>query len=148
MGRLSVRRTASPPGCAGNAVDGLLRSHHTTYLLRSICHTMNMMNSDGFDRKLNALAQRYEELQGIMADPHTASDPAALQRYGREYASITDVVEKYRALQDVRAQLSDTEAMLGDGLDEEMRALAYEEIEELHAREAELTTEVQVALLP
>jgi len=100
------------------------------------------------DRKLSALEQRYNELQRIMANTETASDPAALQRYGREYASITDVVEKYRSLQDVRAQLSDTEAMLGDGLDEEMRVLAYEEIEELHAREAELTTEVQVALLP
>jgi peptide chain release factor 1 len=109
---------------------------------------MNTTTTANLDRKLSALEQRYEELQTIMADPETASDPASLQRYGREYASITDVVEKYRALQAVRAQLSDTEAMLGDGLDEEMRALAYEEIEELHTREAELTTEVQVALLP
>src|SRR5580765_5920341 len=106
------------------------------------------MNTTNLDRKLNALEQRYQELQRIMADPETASDPALLQRYGREYASITDVVEKYRALQGVRKQIGDTEAMLGDGLDEEMRALAYEEMEELRAREAELTNEVQIALLP
>jgi len=104
---------------------------------------MNTTTTANLDRKLSALEQRYEELQTIMADPETASDPASLQRYGREYASITDVVEKYRALQAVRAQLSDTEAMLGDGLDEEMRALAYEEIEELHTREAELAQGAQ-----
>ncbi|HEX6542818.1 MAG TPA: peptide chain release factor 1 [Ktedonobacterales bacterium] len=105
---------------------------------------MNM----NIERKLKALEQRYEELQTIMASPETASDPGLLQRYGREYASITDVVEKYGALRQVRKQLSETEAMLGDGLDDEMRALAYEEMEQLRAREAELATEVQVALLP
>ncbi|MGE5334013.1 MAG: PCRF domain-containing protein, partial [Nitrososphaerota archaeon] len=96
---------------------------------------MDTINMTSLDRKLSALEKRYEELQRIMADPETASDPTLLQRYGREYSSITDVVEKYRALQEVRTQLSDTEAMLGDGLDEEMRALAYDEMEQLRARE-------------
>ena len=109
---------------------------------------MDMKNRDNLDRKLSTLEQRYEELQKIMADPETASDPTLLQRYGREYASITDVVETYRALQQVRRQMSETEAMLGDGLDEEMRALAYDEMEQLRSREAELTDEVQIALLP
>jgi peptide chain release factor 1 len=109
---------------------------------------MNTTTMTNLDRKLTALEQRYEELHTIMADPDTASDPALLQRYGREYSSITDVVEKYRALQHVRRQIAETEAMLGDGLDEEMRALAYQEVEDLRARAAELTTEVQVALLP
>ena len=106
------------------------------------------MNMDNLDRKLKALEKRYEELQRIMADPATASDPALLQRYGREYASISNVVETYRARQQVRRQLGETEVMLGDGLDDEMRALVYEEMEQLRAREAELTNEVQVALLP
>lgn len=106
------------------------------------------MNTTNLDRKLNALEQRYQELQRIMADPETASDPVLLQRYGREYASITDVVETYRALLDVRKQLSDTETMLSDGLDEEMRALAYDEVAELRTRESTLTNEVQISLLP
>ena len=109
---------------------------------------MNTTATNSLERKLSALETRYEELQRIMADPETASDPALLQRYGREYASISNVVETYRALQQVRQQLSETEVMLGDGLDDEMRALVYDEMEQLRAREAELTTEVQVALLP
>ncbi len=88
---------------------------------------MNTTTTASLDRKLSDARRALRRTSEIMADPETASDPASLQRYGREYASITDVVEKYRALQEVRAQLSDTEAMLGDGLDEEMRALAYEE---------------------
>ena len=109
---------------------------------------MNTTATNSLERKLSALETRYEELQRIMADPDTASDPALLQRYGREYASISGVVETYRALQQVRQQLSETEVMLGDGLDDEMRALVYDEMEQLRAREAELTNEVQVALLP
>ena len=106
------------------------------------------MSMDNLERKLSALETRYEELQRIMADPETANDPALLQRYGREYASISNVVETYRALKHVRRQLSETEVMLGDGLDDEMRGLVYDEMEQLRAREAELTNEVQVALLP
>ena len=109
---------------------------------------MNTTATNNLERKLSALETRYEDLQRIMADPETANDPALLQRFGREYASISNVVETYRALQQVRQQLSETEVMLGDGLDDEMRALVYDEMEQLRAREAELTNEVQVALLP
>jgi peptide chain release factor 1 len=106
------------------------------------------MNTDMLDRKLRGLEARYEELNTLMASPETASDPASLQRYGREYASLTDVVQSYRALQEVRKQIAGTEQMLGDGLDEEMRALAYDELEQLRARDAALYRDLQLALLP
>ncbi len=106
------------------------------------------MNTEILDRKLQGLESRYEELNAEMAKPETAADPALLQRYGREYASLTDVVQSYRALQDVRKQIADTEQMLGDGLDEEMRALAYDELGQLREREQALYRELQIALLP
>src|SRR5262249_1091953 len=106
------------------------------------------VNTEILDRKLQGLESRYEELNTEMANPETAADPALLQRYGREYASLTDVVQRYRALQDVRKQVADTEQLLGDGLDEEMRALAYDELEQLRVREQALYRELQIALLP
>jgi peptide chain release factor 1 len=106
------------------------------------------MKQDALEQKLHTLEARYEELNHLMALPETAADPALVQRYGREYASLTDVVSVYKNLKDVRQQLSDTEAMLGDGLDEEMRALAQDELSELRQREQGLLQDIQIALLP
>src|SRR5690242_7025624 len=109
---------------------------------------MVAMNTVNLDRKLSALETRYEELNQLMAQPEAAQDPALLQRYGREYSSLNEVVQQYRALKSTRDEIVGTEQMLREGLDDEMRALAYEEIEQLRAREDELMRAVQVALLP
>jgi peptide chain release factor 1 len=106
------------------------------------------MNVTDLDRKLAALEQRYGELHELLAQPETLSDPALLQRYGRESASLEDVVQTYRAWRAVRQEIADTEEMLGEGLDDELRALAYDELEQLRRRETDLQRGVQLALLP
>ncbi len=106
------------------------------------------MNTANLERKLGALESRYEELNTLMAQPETSSDPALLQRYGREYSSITDVVQNYRALKAIRQEIADTEQLLADGADDELRTLAYDELSQLRAREEELSKDVQIALLP
>lgn len=108
---------------------------------------MAIKTSD-LDQKLATLEGRYEELGHLMAQPETASDPTLLQRYGREYSSLTDVVQAYKSLQDVRRQIGDTEAMLDDTADEELRALARDELDQLRQREERLLRDIQVALLP
>ena len=106
------------------------------------------MTTDSLDKKLAAIENRYDELNTLMAQPETLTDPALVQRYGREFASLNDVVQTYRALKDVRKQLAATDAMLNDGLDEEMRALAQEEMDELRSRQEQLLRDIQVTLLP
>ena len=106
------------------------------------------MKTNDLDRKLSTLESRYEELNSLMAQPETAGDPALLQRYGREYSSLTGVVGSYKSLNAVRAQLADTEQMLGDGLDDELRALAQDELGQLRTQEETLLRDIQLALLP
>ena len=100
------------------------------------------------DTKLDALEARYEELNRLMAQPETATDTTLLQRYGRENASLSDVVTRYRELKDVRRQRADAEHMLADGPDDELRALVREEIETLRGNEERLLDEVKLALVP
>ena len=109
---------------------------------------MTAMRTSDLDKKLAAIETRYDELNSLMAMPETLGDPALVQRYGREYSSLADVVQHYRSLQEVRKQLADTEAMLGDGLDEEMKALAQDELGQLRQREEQLLRDLQIALLP
>ena len=79
--------------------------------------------------KLQTLEERFTELQTLMAQPETASDPDLLQRYGREYSSLEHVVQTYQQLLVVRQQIAETEQMVDDGLDTEMKALAQEELD-------------------
>src|SRR5215469_16093364 len=106
------------------------------------------MKTIDIDSKLAAIENRYEEINHLMAQPETLSDPALLERYGREYSSMSDVVQAYRTLQSTRAEMSETEQMLEENLDDDLRDLARSELQLLERREAELMKEIQIALLP
>lgn len=98
-------------------------------------------------KKLASLAERYEDLNELMARPEVIDDIAQLQRYGREHAELEEVVQKYHEIQDVEQQLAEAQEMY-EGEDLEMRELAYEEVARLKEVKEKLLEEVQIALLP
>ena len=106
------------------------------------------MNVTDLDKKLATLESRHKELETLMADPETSSDPALLQRYGREYSGLNEVVGLYQELRKTRDEISSTEGMLDDGLDPELKELAHAELSELKAREEEQTEALRISLLP
>jgi peptide chain release factor 1 len=97
--------------------------------------------------RLASLAQRYEELNTLMAQPHVIADSALLQRYGRERAELEEVVQKYHELVENDKQIAEAQELY-EGDDLEIRGLAYEELERLKARKEELLQEIKIALLP
>ncbi len=97
--------------------------------------------------KLANLAERYEELNTLMAQPEVLSDIALLQRYGREHSELEDVVNKYNEIVATDKQINDAQEMY-ESEDGEMRDMAYEELEQLKAKKTHLLEEVKVALLP
>ena len=105
------------------------------------------MKTVDIDSKLAAIESRYEEINHLMSQPETLQDPALLERYGREYSSMTEVVTAYRALQATRAEMAGAELMQEEQ-DEELRELARTELQQLQRRSDDLVKEIQVALLP
>ncbi len=97
--------------------------------------------------KLDAIARRFDELERQLADPAIATDPEAYRQLAQERAEIESIVEGYRNLVEVEKALSGAEEMLRDE-DQEMRALAAVEVEELTAAQAALAHKLQVMLLP
>jgi peptide chain release factor 1 len=98
--------------------------------------------------RVAAIDQRYEELTRLLSDPDVVNDPGALQRYGREQASLEEIVSTYRALRQTDREIADTETMLQDGLDEEMQDLAREELRTLRARRDGQQRDLTLTLLP
>ncbi len=98
--------------------------------------------------KLANLAQRYDELNRLMAQPEVLEDISLLQSYGREHAELEEVVSKYHELQENERQLADAQELYESSDDPEMRDLAYEEIQSLKQRREQLLDEVKITLLP
>jgi peptide chain release factor 1 len=97
--------------------------------------------------KLANLAQRYEQLNTLLAQPEVLDDIPLLQRYGREHAELEDVVNTYHEIMDTDKQIAEAREMY-EGNDPEIRDLAFEEIERLKARREQLLEEVKLSLLP
>jgi peptide chain release factor 1 len=97
--------------------------------------------------RLASLAQRYEELNTLMAQPEVLADISLLQRYGRERAELEEVVQKYYELAENDKQIAEAQEMY-EGDDSEIRDLAFEELERLKARKEQLLQELKIALLP
>lgn len=96
---------------------------------------------------LQTIEQRYEELNDLMSKSETLSDSSLLGKYGREHASLSEIVRSYREWQALDANLHETEALLAEN-DEAMRHLAREELETLRPQVADLEQEIKFALLP
>ncbi len=98
--------------------------------------------------QLERIEKRYQELERQIALPEVASDPKQLQHLAQERASIESLVTKYQEYKATTKSLEETRVMLGDGLDEEMAALAKQEIDSLKSQQERLGEELRLTLLP
>jgi peptide chain release factor 1 len=106
------------------------------------------MADTGLDAKLADLALQYDEVGRQLGTPEVLSDPNQLRRLGRELARLEPVVAAFRELGDVREQIAGARDLLHAESDEEMKAMAREELAELEARETGLVEDLKVSLLP
>jgi len=107
-----------------------------------------MADTEGLDAKLADLARQYDETGRLLGTPEVLTDPAQLRKLGRELARLEPVVAAYRELGDVRAQLAGARDMLHAETDDDMKAMAREEVAELEARETQLVEDLKVSLIP
>jgi len=96
-------------------------------------------------RKLDALAERHEEVGRLLAEPAASSDPNKFRDLSREYARLEAIVAGLREFDAAQADLAAAEAMANDP---EMRELAQEEIASQRERIEKLDGELSLLLLP
>ncbi|HTL14782.1 MAG TPA: peptide chain release factor 1 [Thermomonas sp.] len=96
-------------------------------------------------RKLEALLERREEVERLLADPATAADQARFRGLSREFAGLQPVADALAAEARARADLAAAEAMRADP---ELRELADDEIDAATARLQQLEGELLAQLVP
>src|SRR5919198_776537 len=100
------------------------------------------------DAKLADVARQYDGVSADLARPEVTSDPDQLRRLGRELARLEPVVQAYRSLLAIRHELQGARQLRDAGSDEELRTLARDEVTTLEGREAALTEELRMLLVP
>lgn len=96
-------------------------------------------------QKLEAVEQRYEELNKKISDPEVIARQAEWAALMKEHASIIDVVEKYREYKKAKLDFEEAKQMLND---KDLKELAEMEMEELREKIPTLEEELKILLIP
>ncbi|WP_363796279.1 peptide chain release factor 1 [Lysobacter firmicutimachus] len=96
-------------------------------------------------RKLEALVERREELERLLADPGVIGDSERFRKFSREFAQLEPVALALAEETRAKADLAAAEAMRSDP---ELRELAEEEIAAAQARLQRLDVELLAHLIP
>lgn len=100
-----------------------------------------------FDR-LQSVEDRYERLNELLSDPEIINDSKKLREYSKEQSDIQETVQTYREYKEVREQLKDAKAMLEEKLDNDMRDMVKEEVNELEKQIEELEAKMKFLMIP
>lgn len=100
-------------------------------------------------KKLDAVAEKFDELTRLLSDPAVAANHQQYQKYSKERSDIEDVVNHYRAYQDILKQIREAEEITEDKKsDPELRAMAETELKELLPRSEQMGQELRLMLVP
>lgn len=104
---------------------------------------MNIMD------KLQAVENKFLELESLISDPSVLEDMNKWQRYNREHSSMQPIIEAYREYRAVCQGIEDNKEMLNEGIDDdEFRHMVEEELADFRKRKEELDQELPIMLLP
>lgn len=98
--------------------------------------------------KLKGIKERYEQLTALLSDPAVIGDQNRYRELSKEQAGLTDIVNAYDEYMAADAEIESCKAMLEEADDAAMREMIHEELNELSAKEHELSERLKVMLLP
>ncbi len=98
--------------------------------------------------KLKSVEQTFNELTRRMGDPDVAKDPSEFQRIAKARASLEETVNTFDALRNAETDLQESEQILKESNDPELREMAGLEIYDLKTKLEHLEAKLKLLLLP
>ena len=97
--------------------------------------------------KLREIELRYRELEGQLSDPQVVSKQGLYQKYAKEHADLTELVEVIRKYEIIRTHIEEYQELL-KGDDDELKAIVKEEIPALQQEKADWEEKIKRLLVP
>lgn len=98
--------------------------------------------------RLRATEARYEELNQQLADPETVSDSKKYQKAAKAHSDLGEIVSKFREYTDLERGIKETQAMVREESDPDLKSMASEELATLESRLAQCEADLKLLLLP
>ena len=109
---------------------------------------MSQEVDDRLVAKLQELAERSDELSGMLMDPAVATDSTKSVAITKELGRLRRLVDPYRVFRKIRSGLEEARGIVADrSQDSELRELAQAEIETLEARHDEVLEALKGAIV-
>ena len=98
--------------------------------------------------KLEAIKVRWEGIGNEMNDPSAMQDMKKYIKLNKDYKELEPIVKAYEEYKLVLSNIDSAKEILKNEKDEDFRAMAKEELNELVPRQAEMEEEIRVMLIP
>ena len=102
---------------------------------------------DSIRNKLDAVRERHEELEGLLAEPEVINDQNKYRELSQEYSRIGPVVKLFAEFLTLQTDINAAEEMVADS-DPEIREMGQDELQEATEKSAALELELQRSLIP
>ncbi|MCB1307073.1 MAG: peptide chain release factor 1 [Leptospiraceae bacterium] len=106
------------------------------------------MQTNALLERLEREIEHYHEIEQKLSEPAIASDPTQFKALSREHALLAPRVERMQTFIHEHRQLHDLQRLLETETDDELRAMAAEEAEQLADRIASARGEIEFLLIP
>jgi len=97
--------------------------------------------------KLEAIYERYQQLEEQMADPAIIADMDRYKKISKEYKDLKPIVNAYLEYKELLGNLDTAREMLKEQ-DKDMQEMARQELETLAPRREEMEEEIRMLLVP
>ncbi len=98
--------------------------------------------------RLDGIESRFEEVSTLITDPDVISDMKRYVRLTKEYKDLEKLVNATRRYRTLVANIEDAREVLDTESDEELRAMAKDELDEAQTLLPQLEEEIKLLLIP
>jgi peptide chain release factor 1 len=102
---------------------------------------------DSIRHKLDAVRERHEELEGLLAEPEIINNQNQYRELSQEYARIGPIVKLFTDFLALQTDIAAAEEMVADS-DPEIREMGQDEIQAATEKSEALELELQKSLIP
>lgn len=98
--------------------------------------------------KLQAIEDKYLELENLISDPEIIANTSEWQKHTKSHSKLMPIVMKFREYKKTLSGIEDALEMLKEKLDDDFHSMVTAELNELKGQAAALEAELQILLLP
>jgi len=98
--------------------------------------------------KLQVIKERWEEIGKQLTDPEVISNMPKYVKLNKEYSELGNIVEAYEKYADVIGNIETSKEILITEKDDELKAMAKEELDELEPLKEEMEADIRMMLIP